>query len=289
MPTKIEKDDITGKQTTGHEWDGLRELDTPLPRWWLTVWIACIVFAAVYALLYPSIPLGTTYFHGLLGWSSQEEVAAEIKQMDARHAVDMQRIGGMAVTAVDQNPELRAVALRAGHIAFEENCQPCHGQNGVGRVGYPPLDTDFWMWGGTLPDIERIIRYGIRSGDPNAHNSAMPPFGTSGILKPEQIQTVADYVATLFGIAKPKPDFTAGHQIFAANCAPCHGDHGQGNIQVGAPPLASHVHLYGDTREDIVRQVTSPHMGVMPAWHQRLDPATIKSLAIYVHALGGGQ
>jgi cytochrome c oxidase cbb3-type subunit III len=289
VPTKIEKDVITGKDTTGHEWDGLKELDTPLPRWWINVWIVTIVFSLGYMLLYPSIPLGTTYFGGLLGWNSQKAVTEAVAVMDARHAADMKRIGELPVMQVAANPQLKEVAMQAGRIAFAENCQPCHGPGGVGRVGYPPLDTDFWLWGGTLPDIQRIIEFGIRSGDPKAHDSQMPAFGHDGILKPEQVTLVSHYVATLFGIEKAGPTTEAGKKIYADNCAACHGDKGQGNRQVGAPPLASRVHLYGGTLADIEFQVNTPRAGVMPAWHTRFDQATINSLAIYVHGLGGGE
>lgn len=289
MPTKIEKDVHTGKDTTGHEWDGLKELDTPLPRWWLNVWIVSIVFALGYMVLYPSIPLGRTYFKGLLGWSSQTAVAEAVAVMDARHDTDMKRIGALPIMQVAADPKLKEVAMQAGRIAFAENCQPCHGPGGVGRVGYPPLDTNFWLWGGTLPDIQRIIQFGIRSGDAKAHDSQMPAFGQMGILKPEQVTQVAEYVATLFGIAKPGPATAAGQKVFADNCAACHGDKGQGNREVGAPPLASRVHLYGGTLADIEYQVNTPRGGVMPAWHTRLDPATVNSLAIYVHSLGGGE
>ena len=289
MPTKIEKDEYTGKETTGHEWDGIRELDTPLPRWWVNVWLVCIAFAAVYALLYPSIPLGTTYWKGILGWSSSQAVAKSVAQMNARHAAFMKRIGELPIMQVAADPKLKEVALEAGRIAFAENCQPCHGPAGVGREGYPPLDTNFWLWGGTLPDIQRIIEYGIRSGDPKAHQSQMPAFGHDGILKPAQVTTVAHYVATLFGIEKPGPTTAAGYKLFQDNCAACHGPKGQGNQSVGAPPLASRVHLYGDTLAAIEYQINTPRGGVMPAWHTRLDAGTINSLAIYVHALGGGE
>lgn len=289
MPTKIEKDVITGKDTTGHEWDGLKELNTPLPRWWVNVWIVSIVFSLGYMLLYPSIPLGTTYFGGLLGWNSHKAVAEAVAVMDARHAADMKRIGELPIAQVAASPQLKEVAMQAGRIAFAENCQPCHGADGVGRVGYPPLDTDFWLWGGTLADIQRIIEYGIRSGDPKAHDSQMPAFGHDGILKAEQVALVSHYVATLFGLEKPGPTTQAGQKLFADNCAACHGDKGQGNREVGAPPLASRVHLYGGTLADIEYQVNTPRAGVMPAWHTRFDPATINSLAIYVHSLGGGE
>ena len=289
MPTKIEKDSVTGRDTTGHEWDGIRELDTPLPKWWVYVFVATIIWAAVFCLLYPSIPLGRTYFHGLLGYSSRATAMREVAAIDARHEAAMAEIGRLPFAAIEKHPDLMAVAMTDGRITFANNCQPCHGPNGEGRIGYPALGDDVWLWGGRIGDIQHTVTVGIRSGDPDARSSQMPRFGVDGILKPEQIQAVADYVTALYGIAKPGQDISAGRQIFADNCAMCHGDKGQGNQDVGAPPLASHIHLYDANRATIVAQVTNPRMGVMPNWNHRLDPATIKSVALYVHSLGGGQ
>ena len=137
--------------------------------------------------------------------------------------------------------------------------------------------------------IQQTITYGIRSGDAKAREAQMPRFGADGMLKPAEIQQVADYVMTLYGDAEPGKDVSAGQKLFAENCAICHGEAGQGDREKGAPRLASHVHLYGDDRATVVAQITSPRMGVMPAWHTRLDEATIKSLALYVHSLGGGE
>ena len=290
MASKIEKDTATGTETTGHEWDGIRELNTPLPKWWVYVWLACIAWAAVYMLLYPSIPYGSGYFHGLLHWSARSEVTHEVAEVDAKRDIYMKRIAALPFAAILRNPRLMQVAETAGAITFAENCQPCHGPGGSGRIGYPALAAGAWLWGGTLPAIQRTITYGIRSGDPKARQSQMPPFGASGMLSPAQIQQVASFVwSRFYGHPAKGEDIAPGAKIFAANCAVCHGAKGQGSFAVGAPRLASHVHLYGDFRAAIVRQVTDPRMGVMPNWDHRLDPATIKAVAIYVHSLGGGQ
>ncbi|MDE2005673.1 MAG: cytochrome-c oxidase, cbb3-type subunit III [Rhodospirillales bacterium] len=290
MPSKIEKDVVSGTETTGHEWDGLKELNTPLPKWWVYVWIVSIVWGLGYMLLYPSVPYGAGYFHGLLGYSSRIRVTHEVAETEALRASYMEKIGAEPFDAILKNPQLMQVAETAGAITFAENCQPCHGQGGEGRLGYPALAAGAWIWGGTLPAIQQTITYGIRSGDPKARDSQMPPFGKSGMLKPAQIEQVADFVwSQFYGHVTKGQDVSPGAKIFAANCAVCHGDKGQGNPAFGAPRLASHVHLYGDLRASILRQVTDPRLGVMPNWNQRLDPATIKAVAIYVHSLGGGQ
>jgi cytochrome c oxidase cbb3-type subunit 3 len=284
VPTKIEKDAISGQNTTGHEWDGIKELNTPLPKWWLYVFFACIAFAFGQMLLYPSVPYGTGYFHGLLGYSQREAVDADVAKVVAQRKASMDKIATLSFDAIKGNPALLEVALTSGRITFAENCQPCHGAGGSGSPGYPALAAGAWIWGGTLADIQQTVTHGIRSADPDTRQSAMPRFGADGILKPVEIDAVADYVwATFYGHSTKGQDVSAGAKLFADNCAVCHGDKGQGNREVGAPRLASHIHLYGNTRDTIVSQITLPRQGA------RLDTATIKAVTLYVHAMGGGE
>jgi cytochrome c oxidase cbb3-type subunit 3 len=288
MADDVEKDAITGTDTTGHEWDGLRELDTPLPKWWLYVLYACIAWAAVMCLLYPSVPGIRGYWHGLLGYSTRKQVMVDWHAMQARHTDAMSQIAKENIGDVAKDPKLMETALQAGRITFANNCQPCHGQNGTGRVGYPALGDDVWLWGGKLGDIETTVTHGVRSADPDARQSMMPSFG-DGILKPPQIEDVANYVGVWWGVTPAGTDVSAGAKIFAGNCAVCHGDKGQGSRDFGAPPLNAQIHLYNGTHEAIVAQVTHPRHGVMPNWNKRLDPGTIRSVALYVHSLGGGE
>lgn len=290
MPTKIEKDIVTGRETTGHEWDGLKELNTPLPKWWVYVLYATVAWAAVWCVLYPSVPGISGYFHGILGYSQRNVVNDEVRAVAAQRAGSMDRIKALSFSDIRKDPQLMAAAGTAGRIAFANNCQPCHAAGGGGQPGYPALAAGGWIWGGTLEAIQQTITYGVRSGDEKARGAvAMPRFGADGILKPDEIQQVADYVMTLYGTAQPAKDVSAGRKLFADNCAVCHGDAGQGDREKGAPRLASRAHLYGDDRATVVAQIMAPRMGVMPAWHTRLDEATIKSLSLYVHSLGGGE
>ena len=292
MSTEIERDAHTGTETTGHDWDGLKELNTPLPKWWLYTWLVCIVWALVWMVFFPSVPFGGKYWHGLLGYSARNQVTADVHDVSAQRGVVMSKVASASFAEIRNNPELLAAAQTAGRITFANNCQPCHGAGGAGAVGYPALAAGSWLWGGKLEDIQQTVTFGIRSGLDQARDSQMPHFGTDSLLKPAEIQDVADFVMTLYGT--PAKDATpasvaSGSALFAANCAACHGEKGEGNRDVGAPRLASKIHLYGGTRETVVKQVTSPHMGVMPNWNARLDAATIKSVAIYVHDLGGGE
>jgi cytochrome c oxidase cbb3-type subunit III len=290
VPTKIEKDSVTGRETTGHEWDGLRELNTPLPKWWLYVFYASCVVALVMFVLYPSFPYGRGYLHGVLGYSQRAKVDADVKALVAVRAITMDKIAALPLADIQQDPALVASAMTAGRVAFAENCKPCHGAGGGGQPGYPALAAGAWIWGGKPDDIRQTITLGIRSGAEGARDSQMPHFGADGILKPREIGDVADYVlATFYGKPVAGQDVSAGAKIFAENCATCHGETGMGNRDVGAPRLASRVHLYGDAREVVVGQITNPHMGVMPNWNARLNPGMINSLALYVHGLGGGE
>jgi cytochrome c oxidase cbb3-type subunit 3 len=289
VPTKIEKDAVTGRETTGHEWDGVKELNTPLPKWWVYVFYTTVAWAVVWCVLYPSVPWIGGYFHGTLGYSQRDAVDADVRVVAAQRAGTMDRISTLSFAAIRKDPELMATAQTAGRIAFANNCQPCHAAGGGGQIGYPALAAGAWIWGGTLEAIQQTITHGVRSGDPETRDTQMPHFGADGILNPNQVQQVADYVMTLYGHGHASKDVAAGKALFATNCAVCHGDAGQGNRERGAPRLASHAHLYDDNRVAVVAQITLPRMGVMPNWSTRLDAATIKSLALYVHALGGGE
>jgi len=289
MPTKIEKDSVTGTQTTGHEWDGIKELDTPMPKWWVYTFMACIGVAVVMFVLYPGIPYGPGYFHGLLGYSGRVTVDKEVAAVTAIRATSMNKIAAASFDQIKADPQLLTVAETAGKATFANNCQPCHGAGGAGRVGFPALAAGAWIWGGKLDDIVTTVTHGIRSGDADARASQMPRFA-DGILDPAQLEQVGNYVWTNFyGHADPKLNVGKGAAIFADNCVVCHGDKGQGGREFGAPRLASHVHLYGDSYEAVMSQVHNPKGGVMPNWNTRLDKATIKSVALYVHSLGGGE
>jgi cytochrome c oxidase cbb3-type subunit 3 len=289
MPTKVEKDTVTGTDTTGHEWDGIKELNTPLPKWWLYVFYACILWAIVYYILYPSWPGFSGYLHGVLGYSQRVEFSQKLAVAQQAKAKYLDRIKAMTPAEILKNRELLAFAQAGGKAAFADNCAPCHGPGGEGRPGFPVLADDAWLWGGTIGNIYKTIRFGVRSGSDEGRQGVMPNFGTDGMLKPAQIADVAEFVLSLSGRSTDKAAAERGKAIFAENCAACHGEAGKGNQELGAPNLTDGIWLYGGTKQDIIAQVTHPKMGVMPVWSQRLDPVTIKMLAVYVHSLGGGK
>ena len=283
-------DSVSGTEITGHEWDGIAELNTPLPRWWLWMFYATIAWSVVYWVLMPAWPLVSSYTRGALGYSQRESVLQEIEAAKAARAELGLALADASLEEIRGNPQLLEFALANGKAAFGDNCAPCHGSGATGSTGYPNLQDDDWLWGGTLNDIHRTIRFGARTGHPDTHQSEMLAFGRDGILKKDEIRTVANYVLSLSGKAfDPKLSLEQGSAIFAQNCAACHGADAKGNPETGAPNLTDAVWLYGGLPEQVIATITNGRKGVMPTWEGRLDPVTIKSLAVYVHSLGGGK
>lgn len=286
--TNKEIDTVSGVETTGHEWDGIKELNNPLPRWWLWTFYGTIVFAIAYTIAFPAWPLISSATSGILGYSSRANLAQQMQAVAQSKAAFVDRIQSASLDQIVSDPELARFAQAGGRSAFKVYCSQCHGAGAEGARGYPNLNDDEWIWGGTVDQIYTTITHGVRSEtDPDTHYNIMPTFG-DGILSRDEIVTVSKYVASLSGVEGGEAT-DEGRQLFADNCAACHGDEGQGLPEMGAPSLNDAVWLYGGTLKDIEAQVTNPHHGVMPAWGSRLGDATVKQLAVYVHSLGGGQ
>jgi cytochrome c oxidase cbb3-type subunit 3 len=280
----------TDVETTGHEWDGITELNKPLPKWWLWTFYATIIWAIGYWLLMPAWPLVSSYSKGLLGYSQRERLAEQVVEAKAAKSNYRDKIAAMDLTAINNDPELLSFALAGGEAAFGDNCAPCHGRGAQGAFGYPNLRDDSWLWGdGTLAAIHKTILHGIRSGDPDTQSNQMPAFGRTGVLNESQIADVAEFTLSLSGKSDDKAVDERGATIFAATCTPCHGADGKGNPKLGAPNLTDELWLYAGDKQTIMADIRNGRGGVMPAWITRLDPETIKELAIYVHSLGGGR
>ncbi len=285
-----EIDQLTRTATTGHEWDGIQELNTPLPRWWLWTFYACIVWAIGYWVVYPAWPLLTNATQGTFGWHARSAVVTDLDELKALRGPMMDKLAATPVAQIVNDPQLVEFARAQGRVAFADNCAPCHGAGGGGGRGYPNLNDDDWLWGGKIAEIEQTIRHGARSGDDKGHQGNMPAFGRDGILKADQISAVADYVRTLSGLpVENGADLALGKKVFADNCALCHGPEGKGNHELGAPNLTDQIWLYGPDKETIVQDIVNGRGGTMPAWQGRLSEPIIKSLVVYVYNFGGGE
>ena len=281
-------DHMSGVETTGHEWDGIKELNNPMPRWWVITFYLTILWAIGYVIAYPSIPLLTGSTQGLLGFHSRAALQTELATAKAGQAAFVDKITAMPLKDIVADKALNEFALKGGAAAFKVNCAPCHGSGASGRPGYPNLNDNDWLWGGKLDDIHTTLTHGIRyEADPDTRASEMPAFGE--ILKPEEISQVASYVVSLTATPADPSKVEAGKALFMTNCAACHGDDAKGKREVGAPNLSDAIWLKGSGEAAVVAQVTKPSHGVMPAWGVRLGDATVKELAIYIHSLGGGE
>ncbi len=284
-------DAATGQTIRSHEWDGITELNTPLPRWWVNIFYATIIWSIGYMIVYPAIPLVSSYTKGVFGYASRQDVADELAALKALRASKAAGMEKATVEEIAANPELRKFAIEQGRTAFKDNCAPCHGTGGAGAAGYPNLNDDDWLWGGKLAEIQKTLVDGIRvAGNDNTRIGVMSAFGRDGILKPDEIRAVSNHVRGLAKLDTEKGyDAAKGAKIFADQCAACHGPEGKGLQEFGAPNLTDGIWLFGSSLDAIVQTVTNGRQGVMPAWGGRLDDTTIKSLSVYVHSLGGGK
>jgi cytochrome c oxidase cbb3-type subunit 3 len=290
MSEHNEIDHVTGRSTTGHEWDGIKELHTPLPRWWVLTFYATIVWAVAYWVVYPAWPLVSGYTAGVLHYTNRAAITEDLANLEALRGEKMKVLGTASLADIEKDPALLALARARGKTVFGDNCAPCHGSGAAGAKGYPNLNDDDWLWGGSLDQIMQTIQFGARSGHAKAHEGQMLAFGRDGVLKKDEVVTVANYVRALSGLSTtPGYDAAAGKKIFAENCVSCHGDDGKGNQELGAPNLTDQIWLYGSDEATLIETIGNGRTGVMPAWIGRLDPVTIKALTVYVHSLGGGK
>ncbi|MEY8802522.1 cytochrome-c oxidase, cbb3-type subunit III [Leisingera sp. XS_AS12] len=276
--------------TTGHEWDGIEEFDNPMPRWWLWTFYATIIWGLLYTVAYPAWPLINGATAGVLGWSTRADVAAEIAAVEEANAPMNARLEAADLTAIASDSELGPYAVSAGSAVFKTWCAQCHGSGAAGAKGYPNLLDDDWLWGGSMEEIHVTVAHGIRNEDSDeARYSEMPAFGRDELLAKEEISQVVNFVMSLSGEPQDVSEVAAGAEVFAENCASCHGADGTGDRSQGAPNLADAIWLYGGDYATLTETVTNSRYGVMPAWNTRLTEAQIRAVSAYVHQLGGGE
>jgi cytochrome c oxidase cbb3-type subunit 3 len=283
-------DEPTGTETVGHEWDGIEELNTPLPRWWLWTFYVTIFWAVAYTIVYPAWPMISEATAGVLGWSSRGQLEQQLAAEEAKRAPIIRAIAATPVEQLEGNPQLMQAAIEGGRAAFRVNCVQCHGSGAAGSKGYPNLNDDDWLWGGDMKSIHYSIENGIRNpGHDSTRTSQMPAFGRDGLLQASEIDDLTYYVRAISRQRRVDAPARRGAALFANNCAACHGPGAKGNRDLGAPDLTDAIWLYGGDEESVRKSIHDARFGVMPRWGEKLDPATVKMLTAYVHSLGGGE
>lgn len=281
-------DKETGVETTGHSWDGIEELNNPLPRWWLWCLYLTIIWGIGYVIAYPAWPMISGATAGTLRWSSRANVAQDITEHEAQNAPLVTALLATDMTTLTDDADLNRYAVARGGSVFRAQCSQCHGSGAAGAKGYPNLLDNDWLWGGSMEQIAHTIGHGIRNEtDDNARWSQMPAFGD--ILDEDEIAATAEYIIALSSPDHDAALASAGAELYADNCSSCHGTAALGDAEIGAPNLADAIWLYGGDRETITYSIANARFGVMPAWGQRLSEEDVRAVSAYVHGLGGGE
>jgi cytochrome c oxidase cbb3-type subunit 3 len=281
-----ERDKYTGYLTTGHEWNGIKELNTPVPRAVYFFLLIAFVFSVGYWVLMPAWPLGARYTKGLLGLDQRNIVRDSLKRAALGRSAWTKQIEAKSYQEIQADPALMNIVRQTGRTQFGDNCSVCHGLNAQGGHGFPNLTTTSWLWGGDPDSIAETIRVGINSPHPDSSTSQMPAFGRDQILQPADVDKVVAFVRSLSDpstakTAKPG-DVDADKEIFAANCAACHGEDAKGKDDTGAPNLTDKFWIYGGDAQTITNTLWNGRQGHMPSWEGRLTPLDRKILALYL-------
>ncbi|HLV82285.1 MAG TPA: cytochrome-c oxidase, cbb3-type subunit III [Devosia sp.] len=287
-----ERDKFSGQMTTGHEWNGIKELNTPVPR---AIWVFLVVatlFAVAWTVLNPSWPGINGYFRGLLGVDQRTQIAQIVQQAQMDRTTWTSRIDAEDFAAIQADEPLMNIVRETGQALFGDNCAACHGTNALGNPGFPNLVHAPLMWGDDPEIVAETISVGINGSSPDTRFAQMLAFGRDQMLDTADINTVVTYVQALSQpdvAAATAPDIlAAGATIFADNCAACHGETAKGMTDTGAPDLTDDFWTYGSDRAAIRQSVYAGRTGVMPSWEGRLSPTEIKLLALYVLDLRAG-
>lgn len=282
------RDRVTGRTTTGHEWNGIEELETPIPRVVFFFLGATVLFSLICWVLYPTWPLGSTFTKGVTGFDQRNLVTEQVAKADAERASAWAgKVETMSYAEIEADPALMQPVKEAGRTLFVDNCAACHGVSATGGPGFPNLTSKSWLWGGEPDAIEETIKVGINSTNDDTRVSQMMAFGRDGVLAPDQISDVVTYVRSLSGAEGDAARISAGKEVFAANCVACHGDNAKGSHDAGAPDLTDHFWIYGGDVNSVYTSVYSGRQGHMPHWGARLSPLQVKLLTVYVHTLDG--
>lgn len=275
-----EVDPVTGYETTGHDWNGIRELNTPFPKIPLIALSLAFAYAVVAWILLPAWPTGRDYTRGLLGLDQGEVAMDRLQAIETDRAAWLAQFDAPDFAALATDPALMAQAMPAARRLFVDNCAACHGPDGEGGPGFPRLADATWLWDGAPEEIALTIRHGINADDPDTRFAEMPAFDW---MDQADRLSLAEFVARLPAGEADWSNPTA--TLFADNCTACHGERGEGGLGVGAPSLTDEARIYGQDAETVYQTLTRGRRGVMPAWAGRLSDAEINLLALYVSRL----
>lgn len=283
-------DEYSGCETTGHEWNGITELNTPVPKAiWIFLTLATICAAIMWILL-PSWPMGSTYTKGLLHDDERVTVKKKLTQAALIRNPWEVRLAQADYSDLENDKELTSLIMRNGKRLFEDNCAMCHGREAKGGHGYPNLVDDQWLWGGTPETILETINIGINSDHEDSRVSEMMAFGRDGILNVQERRNVIYFVRSLsnnnISGTLGGEDITAGAKVYSENCAICHGENGKGQTELGAPNLTDQFWIYGNDYEAMSSVLRNGRRGVMPFWSERLSLPERKILSFYILKLG---
>jgi cytochrome c oxidase cbb3-type subunit 3 len=283
-----ERDPHSGYLTTGHEWNGIKELNTPVPRLIYVFLALTFVFAVGYWVLMPSFPIGTTYLKGLLGADQRATVAQELRNATASRSEWVRQIETADYRAVQGDADLMRLVRETGRSLFGDNCAACHGADAKGGPGFPNLTSGSWLWGGEPEKIAETLRFGINSDHPDTRISQMLAFGRDGTLSRQEVDAAAAYVRALANpsAASAAAGVLGGQKLFEANCATCHGPQAKGSPEMGAPDLTDASWIYGGDLQSIRTSIWGGRQGHMPHWDARLSDVDRKILTLYVLDLG---
>ena len=271
--------------TTGHKWDdNIEEYNTPAPRWWLITWLLCIIWAFGYFAFFPTLP--NENIEKSNKWTSKSQLQNDLKKAKDKQKKYIDIIKQSSLTEIKNNSEIFRFSIAGGETYFKQNCAACHGSGAQGSKGFPNLNDDDWLWGGSLDQIYYTIKYGIRNNHDKSHKNDMPKFGLDEILTVQEIENTVEYILSMSD--KNYKTNKIGKKIFKNQCAACHGPNAKGNQELGAPDLTDAIWLYGKDKKDLFKTIYYSQNGVMPSWINRISDEKIKQLTIYIHSLGGG-
>ena len=279
---KSDIDPHSGRPTTGHEWDGIKELDTPVPTafriWLLASFGVCVPLW----LLYPAWPYVSDYTRGFLGYSSRDAVEAAVADRAQARTEALGPILQGDLETLVHDTALKSAYQQKFSVLYRDNCAACHGRDRTGQPGFPNLADDHWLWSGSPEEVEWTVLHGINHTSDDTRYAEMPAFGRDEMLDRTEINAVTDYLLRLNAAPHDATEAAIGAELFAENCSACHNDGAVGGLETGAPSLVDEAWIYGGDRASLQQTLIHGRQGVMPGWQERLSPEEIRMIVLYV-------